>query len=92
MTDHPVVVTGGGPSGLMLAGELALAGIDVAILERRSNTDELVGSRAGGMTSRTLEILDSRGIACRFLCQGWTGQIGHYSGIPLPIGDLAHSA
>ncbi|WP_326565941.1 FAD-dependent monooxygenase [Mycobacterium sp. 3-98] len=88
MADHAVVVAGAGPTGLMLAGELALAGIDVAIIERRSSSDELIGSRAGGMTSRTIEVLDQRGIADRFLSQGWTGQIGHYSGIFIDISVL----
>lgn len=88
MTEHAVVVAGAGPTGLMLAGELALAGADVAIVEPRNNSEELIGSRAGGMTSRTLEVLDQRGIADRFLTQGWTGQIGHYSGIPLDISNL----
>ena len=64
-----VLVAGGGPTGLMLAGELALAGVDVAIVERRP-TPELVGSRAGGFHSRTIEILDQRGIADRFLAEG----------------------
>ncbi|GAB1814359.1 FAD-dependent monooxygenase [Mycobacterium sp. MUNTM1] len=87
MIDHDALIVGAGPTGLMLAGELALAGIDIAVIERRTHHD-LAGSRAGGMTSRTLEILDQRGIVDRFLTQGWTGQIGHYAGIPLPIGDL----
>ena len=46
MRDHAVVIAGGGPTGTMLAGELALAGTDVAIVERRPN-QELTGSRAG---------------------------------------------
>ena len=62
MTEHAVVIAGGGPTGLMLAGELALAGIDVVIVERRAN-QELDGSRAGGLHSRTIEVLDQRGIA-----------------------------
>ena len=66
MTEHAVVIAGGGPTGMMLAGELALAGIDVAIVERRP-TQDLVGARAGGLHSRTIEILDQRGIADRFL-------------------------
>ena len=66
MTEHAVVIAGGGPTGLMLAGELALAGVDVAIVERRESQD-LVGSRAGGLHSRTIEVLDQRGIADRFL-------------------------
>jgi 2-polyprenyl-6-methoxyphenol hydroxylase-like FAD-dependent oxidoreductase len=88
VADHAVVVAGAGPTGLMLAGELALAGIDVAIIERRSGNDELIGSRAGGMTSRSIEVLDQRGIADRFMAQGWAGQIGHYSGIFIDISDL----
>ena len=66
MTEHAVVIAGGGPTGLMLAGELALAGVDVAIVERRASQD-LPGSRAGGLHSRTIEVFDQRGIADRFL-------------------------
>ena len=69
MTEHAVVIAGGGPTGLMLAGELALAGIDVVIVERRAS-QELDGSRAGGLHSRTIEVLDQRGIAERFLAAG----------------------
>src|SRR2546421_12590865 len=69
MTAHAVVIAGGGPTGLMLAGELALAGIDVVIVERRANQD-VDGSRAGGLHSRTIEVLDQRGIAERFLSAG----------------------
>ena len=68
-TSHAVVIAGGGPTGLMLAGELALAGVDVAIVERRASQD-LAGSRAGGLHARTIEVLDQRGIADRFLAQG----------------------
>jgi len=66
MINHTVVIVGGGPTGLMLAGELALAEVDVAIVERRAS-QELAGSRAGGLHSRTIEVLDQRGIADRFL-------------------------
>ena len=69
MTEHAVVIAGGGPTGLMLAGELALAGVDVVIVERRASQD-LDGSRAGGLHSRTIEVLDQRGIAERFLAAG----------------------
>src|SRR5713226_7405144 len=69
MAEHAVVIAGGGPTGLMLAGELALAGVDVAIVERRTSQD-LIGSRAGGLHSRTIEVFDQRGIAERFLAQG----------------------
>ena len=66
---HPVVIAGGGPTGLMLAGELSLAGIDVAIVERRES-QELTGARSGGLHARTIEVFDQRGIADRFLSQG----------------------
>ncbi len=87
MTKHAVVVAGGGPTGLMLAGELALAGVDVAIIERRAS-QELAGSRAGGLHSRTIEVLDQRGIADRFLSQGQVAQVGGFSMIPLDISDF----
>jgi 3-(3-hydroxy-phenyl)propionate hydroxylase len=66
MTGHAVAIAGGGPTGLMLAGELALAGIDVIVVERRTSQD-LDGSRAGGLHARTIEVLDQRGIAERFI-------------------------
>jgi 2-polyprenyl-6-methoxyphenol hydroxylase-like FAD-dependent oxidoreductase len=87
MTEHAVVVAGGGPTGLMLAGELALAEIDVAIVERRT-TQEVDGSRAGGLHSRTIEVLDQRGIAERFLEAGYVVQALGYAGIPLDISDF----
>ena len=86
MIEHAVVIVGGGPTGMMLAGELALAGVDVAIVERRTNQD-LVGSRAGGLHSRTIEVLDQRGIADRFLSQGQTFPVVHFH-IPLDISDF----
>jgi 3-(3-hydroxy-phenyl)propionate hydroxylase len=87
MTEHAVVIVGGGPTGLMLAGELALAGIDVAIVERRASQD-LTGSRAGGLHSRTIEVLDQRGIADRFLSQGQAAQVAGFAWIPLDISDF----
>ncbi|WP_149194440.1 FAD-dependent monooxygenase [Luteimonas suaedae] len=88
MTDHAVVIAGGGPTGLMLAGELALAGVDVAIVERRASQD-LPGSRAGGLHSRTIEVLDQRGIADRFLSEGQVArQVGQFSGVPFDISDF----
>src|SRR6266513_1715707 len=87
MTDHAVVIAGGGPTGLMLAGELALAGVEVAILERRANQD-LAGSRAGGLHSRTLEILDQRGIADRFLSEGQKAQVAGFGSVRLDISDF----
>src|SRR5436190_242930 len=87
MADHAVVVAGGGPTGLMLAGELALAGVDVAIVERRSSQD-FPGSRAGGLHSRTIEVLDQRGIADRFLSEGQVAQVAAFAGTPLDISDF----
>lgn len=87
MTERSVVIVGGGPTGLMLAGELALAGVDVAIVERRASQD-LAGSRAGGLHSRTIEIFDQRGIADRFLSQGQVAQVAGFSLIPLDISDF----
>ena len=87
MREHAAVIAGAGPTGLMLAGELALAGVDVAIVERRGSPD-LMGSRAGGLHSRTIEVLDQRGIADRFLSQGKTGQVAWFAGITLDISDF----
>jgi 2-polyprenyl-6-methoxyphenol hydroxylase-like FAD-dependent oxidoreductase len=87
MTNHAVVIAGGGPTGLMLAGELALAGVDVAIVERRASQD-LAGSRAGGLHSRTIEVLDQRGIADRFLSQGQVAQVAGFAGVSLDISDF----
>jgi 2-polyprenyl-6-methoxyphenol hydroxylase-like FAD-dependent oxidoreductase len=82
-----VIVAGGGPTGMMLAGELALAGVDVVIIERRT-TSELVGSRAGGFHSRTIEILDQRGIADRFLAEGEPVQAAFFGTIQLNVSDF----
>jgi 3-(3-hydroxy-phenyl)propionate hydroxylase len=79
-TNHAVVIAGGGPTGLMLAGELALAGIDVAIVERRAD-QSLTGSRAGGLHARTLEIFDQRGIVERFLAEGQKAQVAGFAGV-----------
>ena len=84
---HAVVIAGGGPTGLMLAGELALAGVDVAIVERRANQD-LSGMRAGGLHARTIEVLDQRGIADRFLSEGQVAHRTSFAWIPLDLTDL----
>jgi 3-(3-hydroxy-phenyl)propionate hydroxylase len=87
VTEHAVVIAGGGPTGLMLAGELALAGVDVAIVERRAG-QELDSSRSGGLHSRTIEVLDQRGIADRFLAEGRAMQVQGFAMIPLDISDF----
>jgi 3-(3-hydroxy-phenyl)propionate hydroxylase len=83
---HAVVIAGGGPTGLMLAGELALARVDVAIVERRES-QELAGMRAGGLHARTIEVLDQRGIAERFLARGQVMQVASFAGT-LDISDF----
>jgi 2-polyprenyl-6-methoxyphenol hydroxylase-like FAD-dependent oxidoreductase len=87
MTGHEVVIAGGGPTGLTLAGELALAGVNVAIVERRAS-QELVGSRAGGLHARTIEVLDQRGIADRFLSQGKVAQVVSFAWLRLDLSDF----
>src|SRR4051812_26888752 len=71
----------------MLAGDLALAGVDVGIVERRA-TQDLPGSRAGGLHSRTIEVLDQRGIADRFLAEGQVAQVAGFASVRLDISDF----
>ena len=87
MTEHGVVIAGAGPTGLMLAAELALAGVDVVIVERRTDR-EFDGSRAGGLHARTLEVLDQRGVAERFLAAGQPHPAVGFAYIPLDITDV----
>ena len=87
MTEHAVIIVGGGPTGLMLAGELALAGVDAAVVERRASQD-LPGSRAGGLHARTIEILDQRGIADRFLAEGQVAQVAGFARVAFDISDF----
>ena len=82
-----VIIVGAGPTGLMLAGELALARVDVAIVERRAG-QHLVGARAGGLHSRTIEVLDQRGIADRFLSEGQVAQVAGFAGTTFDISDF----
>ncbi|HEV2180080.1 MAG TPA: FAD-dependent monooxygenase [Gemmatimonadaceae bacterium] len=86
MRDHAVLIAGGGPTGLMLAAELALAGVDVAVVERRAIQDALP-ARGSGLHSRTIEVLDQRGIADRFLSQGQTYPVVHFH-VPLDLSDF----
>ncbi len=87
MTEHAVLIVGGGPTGLMLAGELALAGVDAAIVERRAS-QYLAGSRAGGLHARTIEVLDQRGIADRFLAEGQVAQVAGFARVSFDISDF----
>src|SRR4051812_34750524 len=87
MTEHAVVVAGGGPTGMMLAAELALAKVDVAVVERRPD-HELAGSRAGGFHSRTIEVLDQRGVADQFLADGQVAQVATFGTTVLDMSDF----
>ena len=86
---HQAVIVGSGPTGLMLAGELALAGVDVAVVERRPS-QELAGARAGGLHARTLEVLDQRGIAERFLAEGQVAQVAGFAGTRFDLTRVSH--
>ncbi len=87
MTGPAVVIAGAGPTGMMLAAELALAGTEAAVVERR-DSPELAGSRAGGLHARSIEILDQRGVADRFVEAGTTYPVVHWAGITLDISDF----
>ncbi len=86
-SEHQVTIVGGGPAGMMLAAELTLADVDVVIVERRK-TQELESPRSRGLHSRTIELLDQRGIADRFLNEGTPMQVQAFAGIPLDISDF----
>ncbi|MFZ0921273.1 MAG: FAD-dependent monooxygenase [Candidatus Dormiibacterota bacterium] len=87
MTQHSVVIAGGGPTGMMLAAELARAQVDVVIVER-SATPDPDRARAGGLHARTIEVLDQRGVADRFLDEGKAMQIQGFGRVPLDISDF----
>src|SRR5215212_9526273 len=87
MTEHAVVIAGGGPAGMMLAAELALAKVDVAVVERRPD-HVLADSRAGGIHSRTIEVLDQRGVADRFLAEGQVAQAATFGTTVVDMSDF----
>jgi len=87
VNEHAVAIAGGGPTGMMLAAELALAKVDVAVVERRPD-HVLVGSRAGGFHSRTIEVLDQRGVADRFLAEGQVAQAAMLATTVLDMSDF----
>ena len=87
MSEFGVVIAGGGPAGLVLAAELGLARVGVVVVERRSG-QVLAGSRAGGFHSRTIELLDQRGVADRFLAEGQTAQVATFGATVLDMSDF----
>src|SRR5947208_3229258 len=80
-TGH-VVVAGAGPTGLMLACELRLGGVDVVVVERRAagTTGE---SRAPGINARSVEVFTQRGLANEFLGRGKPLPGVLFSGLPM---------
>lgn len=82
-----VVVVGAGPTGMMLSAELALADVDVAVVERRPD-HVLADSRAGGVHARTIEVFDQRGVADRFLAEGQAVQAAMFGGTVLDMSDF----
>jgi len=89
--DAGVIVVGAGPAGLMLAGELRLAGVNVIVLEKLPRrTGE---SRGLGFTARTMELFDQRGLLPRF-GDITTSNVGHFGGLAVDFGVLqgAHQA
>ncbi len=87
MSEHAVVIAGGGPTGMMLAAELTLAGTDVLIVERRASF-KLESSRSRGLHSRTIEVLDQRGVVDRFFAEGKAMQVQAFAGVPMDISDF----
>ena len=86
-TEHAVVIAGGGPTGMMLAAELKLANVDVAIVEPLDRRD-LDSSRSGGLHARTIEVFDQRGIADRFISEGREAQVVAFDLTSLDISDF----
>ncbi len=87
MSEPAVVIAGGGPAGMMLAAELTLAGVELLVVERRPSF-ELESSRSRGLHSRTIEVLDQRGVADRLFAEGVAMQVQAFAGVPLDISDF----
>ncbi|QIS21358.1 FAD-dependent monooxygenase [Nocardia terpenica] len=82
ISDAQVVIAGAGPTGLVLASELRLGGVDVVVVERRASGT--VGeSRAPGINARSVEVFRQRGLADEFLGRGKTLPGVLFSGLPM---------
>src|SRR5262245_34509441 len=87
-----VIVAGGGPTGMMLASELRLHGVQVVVLEKESEPSE--HARALGLHVRSIEVMDQRGLLERFLALGTQYPVGRFAGIDKPAPerlDTAHA-
>ena len=87
-----VIISGGGPTGLMLASELRLHDVDVLVLEKDAEPSRLV--RSLGLQPRSIEIMDQRGLLDRFLAHGrqYPGGAGRFAGIDTPLSATLDSA
>jgi 2-polyprenyl-6-methoxyphenol hydroxylase-like FAD-dependent oxidoreductase len=88
-----VIISGGGPTGMMLAGELRLHDVDVLVLEKDAEPSDAV--RSLGLHPRSIEIMDQRGLLDRFLAHGqqYPGGVSRFAAIdahrPVDL-DTAH--
>src|SRR4051794_19065939 len=86
--ESPVVVAGAGPTGLLLAGDLAAAGVAVVVLEKRPKGISNL-TRAFGVHARTLELLDARGLADELVLTGQAiRELRLFGAVPFDIGTL----
>ena len=85
-----VIIAGGGPTGVMLASELRLHGVEALVLEKETEPTRVV--RALGLHARSIEVMDQRGLLERFLALGKKYPVISFAGIPKPPPDRLDTA